>query len=334
MSLKHTKTLVIIILLLVLAVHAHGQVASGRITVYSTPSGALACVDSTNCDTTPATFSVEGNSWHTVVVTANGYLQWSNPVYVVSDQTSLVNAALDQNPSTTGIQVFVTPGGGTVCLDYNQCIPNVGTPSGTGSTQFTGMGAGYHVITVTGTDGYEDYSAPVSVNMGSFTTTSINLLPLGTTPTTTSVPVFPSSGTVRVYVDRVGSTVCMDNANCRENVGGSPGPGTGTTLYNGVDPAFVHTITVTADGFMPYSTRVSVSKDLESTVDVHLVPLASLTTVPTPTPFPTTHLTTPATPFPTATIPTPLSTVAGLDVFPILGAIGVLGVILFFRKDR
>lgn len=330
MPLKYTKTVILITLLILLAAHVQGQVAPGRITVSSTPSGATACIDIANCDVTPATFSVDGNAWHTIAVTGTGYLPWTSTVYVISDQTSVVNAILVQNLSTTGVQVYVTPGGATVCIDYSQCTLNVGSPSGTGSTQFTGMNAGYHTITAS-LSGYQDYSTPVYVNMGSFTTVTISLVPSGVTTTPTPAPVFPSAGLVRVYVDQLGSTICIDNGDCRDNVGGSSGPGTGTALFSGVKPGITHTITVTEDGFLPYSTQVSVIQDLESTVDVHLVPVTTPTTSPTPTPTPTPSPTVPVTSERTTVIPQ--STRAGLDPVPVLGALGLCGAIAFVRKN-
>jgi hypothetical protein len=318
MKFRHTKTVILITLLLLLALHAQGLVTPGRITVYSTPSGALACIDNVDCDTTGATFTAGGNSWHTVVITERGYLQWSDSVYVTSDQTAVVNAVLEPNPSTTGIQVYVTPGSGTVCLDNSQCRVNVGTAGSTGSTQFAGLSQGYHTVTVDSTDGYQDYSTQAYVSMGSFTTLRIELDP-SATPIT---PATPATGTVRVYIDRVGSTVCIDNGECHEDVGGSDGPGTGTTIFSKVTADSWHSISVAADGYKPYSTQVSVSRDQINTVDVSLEPLVDGTTLPTPAP----------TPLPTG--PTPQPTRAGLDALPVLGALVVCGAVIVFRNDR
>ena len=103
--------------------------------------------------------------------------------------------------------------------------------------------------------------------MGKFTTIHIDL-DSSTTPLTTSTTILPALGPVRVYVDRLGSTVCLDNADCRDYVGGSPGTGTGTTLFAGVSANTRHTITVAADGYRPYTREIMVTKDLVNTVDV------------------------------------------------------------------
>lgn len=336
MLFRQMKNVILVALLLLLAVHAQALVEPGRIVVTSTPSGALACIDSVYCDTTDTTFTVTGNSWHSVVVTQKGYVQWSGTVFVVSKQNSLVYAQLALNPSATVLQVDITPGGGTICLDNSQCHANVGTKSSSASTQFTGVSEGYHTITVESPSGYLDYYTTVYVNLAKVTYVTINLKPFistGTliTPVVTPIPttfitpvVTPTWGTgvVRVYVDRTGSTVCMDNTNCRMNVGGTASPETGATLFTNVTANYVHSVSVSADGYKPYSGQVSVGKDQITTVDVSLQPL--VTTTPTPTPQPT-HI---------PVEPTTLPTRAGLGAVPVLGALVLCGAVFLFRNNN
>ncbi|RPI37547.1 MAG: PEGA domain-containing protein, partial [Methanoregulaceae archaeon] len=99
------RPLFIIAAILLLTLPAATAVSPGRITVYSTPSGANACIDNKNCDITPATFAVEGNAWHMIVVTEKGYRDWTETLYVSSDLTSTANAYLDLDPAATAIQV-------------------------------------------------------------------------------------------------------------------------------------------------------------------------------------------------------------------------------------
>ena len=308
MPLRHMKSVILITLLLLLAVHAQGDVAPGRITVTSSPPGALACIDTVYCDTTDATFAASGNAWHSVVVTNKGYVQWSEQVYVVSDQNSAVNAELQLNPSATILQVDITPGGGTVCLDSSECHGNVGTLDSPGSTRFMGVTEGYHMVTVESPTGYKDYYTPVYINLAKVTYLTINLHPIVSPVTTLTpgvnitpvititpdvnitpvgTPAYTGTGSVRVYVDQINSTICLDNANCRNNVGGTSGPATtGTTLFTNVSANYMHSISVAADGYVPNTTQVSVGKDLIDIVNVSLVPLAPDTTTPTPTPVP------------------------------------------------
>ncbi|MFA6332830.1 MAG: PEGA domain-containing protein [Methanoregula sp.] len=319
MSFRHIKSVIFVTLLLLLAVHAQG-LEPGRIIVYSTPSGAVACIDTVYCDTTDATFTVTGNTWHSVVVTNKGYVQWSDTVFVISNQNRVVNAEMILNPSATVIQVDITPGGGTVCLDNSQCHANVGTVSSSGSTQFMGASEGYHSITVESPVGYLDYYTPVYVYLAKVTYVTIDLKPLISTATRVTPVVTPDPGTgvVRIYVDQAGSTVCLDNADCRMNIGGTVGSGTGTTLFTNVTANYEHSISVVADGYKPYSNQVSVIKDLITTVDVSLQPLAIETTTTTRIPAEPTLLP---------------SQAAGLDAIPVLGALVLCGAIFLFRKN-
>jgi len=124
----------------------------------------------------------------------------------------------------------------------------------------------------------------VYVNLAKTTFVSINLNPRISPVTPIIVTPTPGTGIVQVYVDHTGSTVCLDNSNCRTNVGGTASSATGTTLFYNVTTSYVHSISVTADGFIPYASQVSVIKDLITTVDVSLQPLVVDTTTPARTP--------------------------------------------------
>lgn len=277
-------------LILLLAVPVMAAALPGRITVYSVPTGALACVNSTTCDTTPANFVVEGNARHTVTVSEKGYHRWTEAVYVTSEQISLVTAYLDLNPSETGINVSVSPGGATVCLDNSDCrLLAAGSTSG---TLYTGVSPGYHTVSIEGPADYLDTTRLVEVALGEITKADIRLQPF-ISPVTRGPR---ATGTVRVYVDRTCSTICIDNQDCYVNVGGSPGLGTATAIFSDVIADEMHIITVAADGYRPFSARVTVGKDLVATVDVTLQPVTGLTTVPRTTTQPATTTETAASP--------------------------------------
>ena len=269
----------------------------GRITVWSQPSFARVCIDAGQCDTTPANFGVPGNAWHTVNVTESGYLPWSKSIYVLTDQTSLVNATLQPDNGITGIQVFVRPGGGTICLDNADCHTHVGAIGGTGLTQFTGLGEGYHIITVNETDGYLPYTTRAYVTQRGFNTVYVTLdpVPVRIDPNTSRPvvtqegfvtipresdqippPSSPPVGVIRVYVNRAGSTICIDNHDCRELVGGPPGPGGGTTIFTDVSANTPHTINLSAEGFGLSSNTVSVGTGKIMTLNVTLASLQGL----------------------------------------------------------
>ena len=178
-------------------------------------------------------------------------------------------------------------------------------------------------------------SPMVQVNLGKTTEVNITLDVFTPTPTTEKPPN-PVTGMVRVYVDRTGSTICIDNAHCVNNVGGSPGPGTGTTFFNDVAVNETHIVTVAAEGYQPFSATVSVEKDLIAKVDVSLEPIVGRTTVPTTTSPPVT--TVPVTTVPPATttpLPTlPVQTRSGLDAVPVLGALALCGLVFLAKKGR
>jgi len=326
---KLTKPALLLVLLLLLAVPVLAEVPPGRITVYASPSGARACIDNKVCDITPSTFAVEGNAWHMVVVTEKGYRDWTLALYVTTDQTSRVDAYLDLNPNATAIRVTVSPGGGTVCLDNGRCRSDAGTVSTNGTTLYTGVSPGYHTISVESPAGYKDTQKLVQVELGEITEVGIVLEPVIAPVTTTT----RATGMVRVYVDRTGSTVCLDNAHCAENLGGSLGPGTVTTVFDDVTANEVHIITVAANGFKPFSYKVLVEKDEIATVDVSLQPLDRGATTVTTT-IPPAATTVPLTTIPVTTPPPtmPPTTKGGLDVVPVIGALALCGAVLIIRK--
>ena len=308
-------------------------VPPGRLTVLSKPSYAHVCIDDSKCGTTPVDFTVAGNAQHVVNITRSGYLDWSDTVTVPAGETALVNASLEPDTGINGIQVFVNPGGGTVCLDDHQCHAGVGTAGGNGSTQFTGLDEGYHVITVNNTAGYQSYSIRPYVPRRGFASITVSLDPVavqGAGPTITpagfaTIPVTSESATptpvtvhgrLRVYVNPIGSTVCIDNGDCRSHVGGTPGPGTGFEDFSAVSANVPHTINVTADGFLPASSQVTVSPDKPGSVTFVLQPAPVTTAEPTPPPQ-----------------PSPLPTNASFDAV-VPGAFALSCAVIFFRRGR
>lgn len=322
MSAFQTRTALILVLLTFISIPVLADVPPGRITVYSSPSGAYACIDSGTCDFTTATFSVTGNSWHTVTVREKGYRTWTENVYVTADQTSRVDAYLDLDPDATGIRVDIKPGGSTICLDNMDCRANVGANNVSGTTVFRGVSPGYHTISVEAPVDYVDTTRLVQVELGKMTGLSIELsafiAPVSATPT---APAERATGSIRVYVDRTGSTICLDNVNCYVNVGGSPGPGTGTVVFSDVTANEVHIITIAADGYRPVSTGITVGKDQVATADVALQPLGSYTTATTEVPAST------------QTVPLVVPTTkSSPDPALIIGALALCGMLLLSRK--
>jgi hypothetical protein len=289
------------------------MVSTGNIEVHSTPY-ATACVDGSNCQPTTATFSnLAGNSYHTVTVSLNGYQTYYDTVLVIPRDISVVDAVLQpSSPATGSIQVFITPGGGTICIDGGQCVDNVGTTDGSGSHQFSGiMANGYHTVTVMAT-GYQRFITEIYVQPDQVNEANVYLQPL-TSPT----------GSVQVHLTPGGGTVCLDGARCDANVGSRDG--TGSTRFAGVQANSQHTITVETTGYLPYSSHFLVLPDQINKLDISLQQLAHPTAAPV---IPAT------TSLPTAvpTTPMPQPTTSPLSAVTVISAIGICGIVLLLGK--
>ncbi|HUH78392.1 MAG TPA: PEGA domain-containing protein [Methanoregula sp.] len=172
----------------------------------------------------------------------------------LTSPAAAVSINLNTNPVPAGIlYVYVTPGGGTVCIGSGECHNNVGVPAGMGSTQFTVPGNSYQTVTVK-TDGYEDYSARVYAAAGQITTVNIAL-----------VPNIRPTGSIQVSSEPSGATACVDGSNCTMT------PAT----FSGVLSGTYHTVTVTLNGFLSYSEDVYVVVQETYTVNAVLRPSAT-----------------------------------------------------------
>ena len=289
------------------------MVSTGNIEVHSTPY-ATACVDGGDCQPTTATFSgLAGNSYHTITVSLNGYQTYYDTVLVTPRDTSVVDAVLQpSSPATGSVQIYITPGGGTICIDGGQCVDNVGTTDGSGSHQFIGiMANAYHTVTVTA-NGYQRFITEIYVQPDQVNEANIYLQPL-TSPT----------GSVQVYITPGGGTVCLDGARCDANVGSRDG--TGSTRFAGVQADSQHTITVTTTGYLPYSSHFMVLPNQINELDISLQQLAQPTAAPI---IPATT----ALPPPVSTTPIPRPTQSPVSAVMVILAIGICGAVLLFGK--
>jgi len=88
----------------------------------------------------------------------------------------------------------------------------------TRSTIYTRVSPGYHTVSVDSNAGYVDATRLVQVVPGEMAQVSVTL-------SSSVIPITSPSaatGSIRVYVDRTGSTICIDNLDCFVNVGGGP----------------------------------------------------------------------------------------------------------------
>ena len=218
----------------------------------------------------------------------------------------VVTATADTNT----IQLFVHPGSGTVCID-SSCQVDRGSLSGYSSTQFQGIASGQqHTIKVYAPDGYQDYTDQVYMDAsGHSMTFSLYLEPI---PVQTPAP---GTGTVQVTVSPGMGQVCIDNRECESSTGD---PSTFWSVQFSDVPADIsHTITVTADGYQPYTQQVSIQPNQRNDVDITLQPLPQMAV--------------PAQPVQQSVPSATKSPVAPLSI---IAAIGICGIFFVCRKKE
>lgn len=176
---------------LVCAVPVAAYYPTGGIQIWSTPGGAYACVDGNNCQYTASDGSayfdgIAGGMYHSVTVSKNGYETFSQSVEVDPQVTSVVDADLVQyrvRPVTYTvssdpgiIQVFVSPYGGTTCLDDGQCQSFSPIDyNGVASVQFNNLQPNRYYTLTTRMSGFQTFSQNIYVTPGDYETINVNM---------------------------------------------------------------------------------------------------------------------------------------------------------------
>lgn len=163
----------------------------GTVALTSLP-GAKVFMDSNAQGTVPPQGTMTINSVssgnHLFKVTAAGYNDWINTVYILPNTVTPVNAVLSPTganptpvPATGGFNIVSTPAGSEVYIDnlFKGYTPAL----------LTGIPAGQHSVLLKYT-GYVDYSTTASVTAGQTTPLAISLQP-APTPTPESAPSLP-----------------------------------------------------------------------------------------------------------------------------------------------
>jgi PEGA domain len=161
---------------------------SGTVAITSLP-GAMVFMDSNTQGLIPASGSLTlynvANGNHLFKVTASGYNDWMNTVYIQPNVVNPINAPLTpigpqptQVPATGGFNIVSTPTGSEVYVDN---LFKGYTPA-----TLNGIPAGSHQILLKYTD-YVDYSTTASVIAGQVTPLAISLQP-APAPTPQSAP--------------------------------------------------------------------------------------------------------------------------------------------------
>lgn len=150
-------------------------------------SGANVYIDSNAQGTIPSSGTLTiynvANGNRLIKVTASGYNDWLNTVYIKPNVVTSINAILTPKgtnptpvPATGGIQIVSTPSGAEIYVDN---LFKGYTPS-----TLTDIAAGQHQLILKYT-GYIDYSQTVTVNAGQTTPLAISMQ-AATTPTPAS----------------------------------------------------------------------------------------------------------------------------------------------------
>ncbi len=208
--------------------------AQGYIRVSSTPSGATAIVDEYQRLSTPDTFTVPADRYHTVQVQLYGYQPYSQSVLVKSGQTTTVSASLVKNaPVTGGLTVSSIPSGADIYIDGNY--------RGETASTIGGLSPGTHTLSLRKA-GYHDASSTISITPGSVTSRSITLQ---------KYQPKPAVGSIEVISDPPGALIFLDG-----NFQGTTHTGNPFDI-TGVAPG-THTVRLELADYQPVSKTVTV----------------------------------------------------------------------------
>nr|WP_319540232.1 PEGA domain-containing protein [uncultured Methanospirillum sp.] len=180
-----------------------------------------------------------------------GCMKWSLAISLLLFWYIIIPGISDTNlPETGYISVISSPSGATVLIDGTESgvtpviltIPNANTPP--------------HIITLQKT-GFQNWTTTVTQNPEPGTAETISAtLTDGT-----------GSGTIQVTSDPAGATVTCDGTDTR----------TTPHTYQEVSPGR-HEIAISLDGYLPYSTTISVASGAESVVSAALTQEKTKTT--------------------------------------------------------
>jgi hypothetical protein len=236
------------------AVFAPATASPAGMQVYSTPSGANACLDGWWWQTTPATFDNIGDGYHTIQVYMDGYQPYSYSAYV-SGGTEVVNANLIRNaPSPGYLDIRSVPDSADVYID--------GSYYGNAPMVIGNLWAGSHKLVVRKA-GYYDLTENIPITDGQ--TYSYNAF-------LTPYPAQPQYGSLQIDSTPAGAAVYL-NGNYKGNT-----PSDGVFYINQLSPG-TYSLRIVMQDYQPYTESAVVQAGIVNDIHATLSPVA-----PGPTP--------------------------------------------------
>ncbi|ASJ03497.1 hypothetical protein A3L09_09605 [Thermococcus profundus] len=205
--------------------------------VNSNPSGAAVYINDEYKGATPISLTLKPGSY-TVKLSLEGYANITKNLTLGPGENKTLNFNLTPLPSLGYLTINSTPANATVYLD--------GDYIGTTPLENYPLPPGNHTITIV-KRGYENYTETIQVE--------------GNTPLFVNVTLKPLTATVKVLSTPIGAEVYLDG----ESIGKTPG--------NFTIPSGSHTITLHLDGYLNYTTAVTVSPGETKVVNATLIPI-------------------------------------------------------------
>lgn len=224
--------------------------STGTLQVTSYPTGAVATLDGSAWQYTPAQFTaVSAGTNHYVQISMNGYETYATTVYVSAGETAYASAELvpyTPQPSTGSLSVATSPAGADIYIDgrYRAASPNV----------ITNLAPGTHTLRMHRA-GYDEYLQTFSITAGQQTIVDYMFTPQS-----------PSFGSIEAASTPAGASLFLDG-----NYMGQTPAGDYLDLTSLVPGT--HTITISMTDYQVYTQTVYIRGGAVETINAQLVPV-------------------------------------------------------------
>jgi hypothetical protein len=219
--------------------------------IMSTPDKATVFLDGAEKGVTPIAISNPAAGSHTIQLRLSGYDTWESSVDILGSSPRIVSATLTEKAINTdqGINVSSSPPGASVILD--------GLAKGFTPISLYSIAAGIHILELE-SPGYSSWKSTIDVPDTGIKEIAVNLGPKPASSTGwITVSSGPGNASVSVDGQYAGRT-----------------PVTGSATLDPVTPGD-HTIMLELTGYKPYTTQVSVSPNMTSSLNAVLAPTSA-----------------------------------------------------------